>query len=394
MTRCCGAFLALAVVALATVACAAEETSDVFLSVTASDFVDWCDDTMCLMPAMDIHYNRVDGILFYLGIQYLNDSELHPRVKAMRGWTSAREASYYQIEFEQPIMDPDRFSAGVQLYEKTSWSREDAEAISDLANNLGAFVARTDRRDYFTRRGVTVFTRYRVNPRLAFRMELRNDELSSLATKQSVWTVFGRDEDWRENPPLMVGVQDAAVESEGRMKSVVASVRYDSRDERGDTGWAGSGSFEFAGGGMGGDYKFRKYALELAHYARISRTQTLDLTARWGVGSGTDYPSHKLFYLGGQGDLRGYEHKEFSGKNMLFARAEYGIDVRPHLRAIFFVDSGSAWYGGGDVSGEFMHDFGIGFRSDTPGVGDIRVDIARAATSDESDIFIYFDIYF
>jgi outer membrane protein assembly factor BamA len=178
------------------------------------------------------------------------------------------------------------------------------------------------------------------------------------------------------------------------MKSVVGSVEYDSRDDYVRTGWAGCGFFEFSGGGLGGDYSFRKYAVELAHYARLSETQTLNLVARWGVGSGTDYPSHKLFYLGGPGDLRGYDYKTFSGKNMMFARAEYGIDVWPHLRTIFFVDTGSVWYGGGDISQEFSHDFGIGFRSDSPGVGDIRIDIARAATTDEADIFVYFDLYF
>ena len=394
MTRCCKALLALILITLATTACLAQETPESFVSVTASDFIDWCDDTMCLMPAVDIHYNRVDGILCYAGVQYLNDAQLHPRVRAMSGWTSAREEGYFQIDFEQPIRDQDSFSAGVQFYERTAWSREDAEAITNVANSLSALVGRTDRRDYFRQRGVTFFARFKANPRLVLRLEHRNDKLSSLETKQSAWTVFGRDDDWRENPPLMTGIQSAAIESEGRMKSYFGSAEYDSRDEYAATGWVGRAFFEFSGGSIGGDYDFRKYALELAHYARLSATQTLDVSARWGVGSGTDYPSHKLFYLGGPGDLRGYDHKTFSGKNMTFARAEYGIDMWPHLRAIFFVDTGSVWYGGGEVSQEFVHDFGIGFRSDAPGIGDIRIDIARAATTEESDIFVYFDLYF
>jgi hypothetical protein len=64
------------------------------------------------------------------------------------------------------------------------------------------------------------------------------------------------------------------------------------------------------------------------------------------------------------------------------------------VRTIFFVDSGAVWYSGGDISAEFMHDFGVGFRIDAPTLGDIRIDVARAATTEDADIFIYFDIHY
>jgi hypothetical protein len=95
-----------------------------FLTIDSSDFIDWCEDTYCFMPAMGLYYNRVDGILYFLGIQYRNDEHLHPRFRAVHGWTSAREEGYYQIDFEQPIHSQDSFSFGVSFYEKTGWSEQ------------------------------------------------------------------------------------------------------------------------------------------------------------------------------------------------------------------------------------------------------------------------------
>lgn len=381
---------------LAPAARADERSSDAFMTVTASDFIDWCDDTMCLRPAQDFQYDRVDGINYSIGLAYLNEEKLHPRLRAVRGWMSAREEGTYQIDFEQPIHNQDSFSFGIQFYDKTSWSREDGEAVSDFGNNLNAFIARADQRDYFRREGVTIFASLHATPDLTFRIEHRDDALSSLETKQSVWSVFGRDDDWRENPVLMVGIQDAATPFEGRMKSYVGSVVYDSRNRFAHAGWLGRAFLEFSGGSVGGDYSFRKYVLEIGRLGRISETQTLDVTASWGIGSGTAYPSHKLFRLGGPGNLRGYEHDSILGKNMMFARAEYGIDVwpDPYMKVIFFYDTGSAWDSGGDINGDFRHDFGIGFRTDAPSIGSIGIDVARAATSDDSDVFVYFDVYF
>jgi len=396
MTRVHRALIALLICLLAASTTAAGESSDSFIEVTGSDFIDWCDDTMCLMPDMELYYTRVDGISYSIGLRYLNDERLHPRVSAVRGWMSAREEESYRVEFEQPFHSQESFSLGVQFYDETAWNRQDAERVSDLGNNMNAFLARVDHRDYFRREGVTLFANMIVSPELEMRLEFRNDELSSLEEKQSVWSVFGRDDDWRENPELAVGIQDNIRPFEGQMKSYVGSVVYDSRNQYTHSGWLACAFLEFAGSSTGGDYDFRKYSIELRHLMRVSSSQTLDLTASWGIGSGTDYPSHKLFTLGGPNDLRGYDYKSFSGKNMVFGRAEYGVDLWPDpvVRTVFFVDSGSVWYSGGDISPEFKYDFGIGFRVDAPALGDIRIDVARAATTDDSDVFVYVDLHY
>ncbi len=401
MTRVRALALAVLLLSLAAPACLAQDSDEPepFLTIDSSDFIDWCEDTYCFRPAIGLYYNRVDGILHYLGVQYRNDEHFHPRFRAVRGWTSAREEGYYQIDFEQPIHSSDAFSLGVSFYEKTGWSRQDNEAISDFGNNLLAIVARLDRRDYFRRDGVTYFAQLKATPNLTLRLELRDDELASLETQQSVWSIFRSEEDWDENPPLMTGnlnVPSAVevIEGSRRMKSFYGSLVYDGRDPYERTGWMGRWLFEVAGGNLGGDHEFRKHQIDLRRVFRLSETRTLSLLGVWGIGTGTDFPSHKLFYLGGGANLRGYKWKEFSGRNTLFGRAEYGVRIWPEFQVIYFYDTGAAWYTGGEVSWDMKHDIGIGFRFDAPGLGDVRLDVARAATTEDAEIMIDFQVYY
>jgi outer membrane protein assembly factor BamA len=314
----------------------------------------------------------------------------------MKGWTSARgNDEYFQIDFEQPFQTLDAYSLGVSFYDKTAWEREDDEATTDFANNICAFGARYDHRDYFRRDGMTVFGQAKPTSGLTLRLEYRNDALSSLKTQQSVWSMFRRDEDWRENPALTVGLPGPPVEFEGRMKSCVGSVIYDTRDEYEHTGWLARTFLEFGGGAIGGDCDFRKYVVDAQRYFRLSDTRTLDLEGTWGIASGDRYPSQKLFHLGGGQNLRGYDWKAFAGKNLLFARAEYGVQVWPSVKIFYFFETGQAWFGTtGFESSEIKSDFGIGFRADAPGLGDLRIDVARAATTREADIMVNFQLFY
>jgi outer membrane protein assembly factor BamA len=391
----------LLITSLAAASAAADPSSeeDPFITVRGREFVDLCfENGGCFGPSANLYYNRVDGLLFYAGVEYRADRLLHPRMRALLGWPSARDDDYYRIEIEQPLWSPDGFSVGVELYEKTAWSREDDEFVSDFGNNIRAFFFRKDYRDYWRADGVTVFAQHHATPELTLRAEYRSDEIVSLGTRKSIWTVLDRDDDWRANPPLMVGILDAQREYDGRMKSVFVSAVYDSRNRYVHSGWAARFFVEVAPEGLEGDYEFRRYWADAEWLARLTCTQTLSLTAAWGIGSGTDFPSNMLFHLGGEHDLRGYELKEFSGKDKLFGRVEYGVQVRPKFRTILFADGGEVSYAAdspdSDDSDGFVWDVGIGFRFDAPGIGDIRLDLARAVTDEERDIQFDFELYY
>jgi outer membrane protein assembly factor BamA len=369
-----------------------------FIEISTGDFTEFCaTNESCVSPTGEIYYNRVDGLLFYMGAQYRSDERLHPRLRAMWAWPSARADSYYRLDVEQPVHSQDSFSFGVSLYDRSAWSREDDEIISDFGNNMEAFWAREDDRDYFRREGATMFAQHRATPELTFRVEYRADKLSSLSTQQSVWTVFGRDDDWRDNPPLTLGVLASAdtFDSWKRMRSYVWSVEYDAEDENRATGWSARGIFEFGGGSAGGDYDFRKHVLDARKHIPITDSQTLTLRGTLGISSGTDYPSHKLFHLGGRGDLRGYDYKEFGGKDLIFGQIEYLVRMNEDFDVIYFLESGSVDYGTdtprSDDSGGHKQDAGIGFRYEAPWAGWIRLDFARAF-EDDADVHVYLSL--
>ena len=310
----------------------------------------------------------------------------------MIGWPSAHGSSYYQLEIEQPVFSQDSFSFGVNLYDKSAWNIEDEETISDFDNNMHALLARIDERDYFRSNGVTIFAQHKATPELMLRGEYRSDKLSSLPDRQSVWTIFGGDDDWRENPPLTVGVSEDAREFEGTMSSYVWSAEYDSRDDDMTTGWRARGIGEY---GVGGDYEFTKHVVEGMKLIPITPTQTLELFGMWGIIDGTDLPSHKLFRLGGRGNLRGYDLKEFGGEDIVFGRGEYGVQVTKPLKMIYFLESGQVCYDASapesDDSDGFKHDAGIGFQIEAPWCGWFRLDVA-SAIAEETDLKVYLSL--
>ena len=246
-----------------------------------------------------------------------------------------------------------------------------------------------------TEEGFTVFARQEVGPHLSLGLKYRDAELSSLRAAQSVWSIFRQEAEWRENPPLRVGIQNGESDFEGRMQCVEVSFEYDGREGPDRRGWRARGSVEDAQGKGDGDYEYRRIAFDISRKLRITDTQTLALRGAWGVGSGTDFPSHRLFYLGGLGTLRGYEYRAYEGKNLLFASAEYAVRIRDSLRLIYFVDSGEVW---NNTSGfdwdEHRTNIGIGVRFEAPGVGDIRVDVARPTTTEEADTIVSLRLVF
>lgn len=386
--------LVLILVAVASPRVSAHDIPEAFLEVDASDFTSIClDDGGCFGPAGRFYYNRVDGMNFYLGVRYRSETRLHPRVLALWGWPSSRSGSMYQLKFEQPLLDQNSLSFGVGFYDKTSESRQDSERIQDLDNNLRAFSARRDLRDYFTTEGGNFFVNYIVTPELTFRLEYKSENLTSLDTVQSVWTLFRRNEEWRENPPLMVGVEKGQRLFEGKMKSWVGSFEYDTRDEFEYSGWRLRGFYTYSGQKAGGDYDFRRIDFDVMPYWRITETQTLTLKAWWGLASGTDYPSQELFYLGGIENMAGYGDKEFAAKNVFWGRVEYGVHIWEEFEVIYYGDLGEAWNGstGFDAS-EILYDLGIGFRWDFPGLGDFRIDAAHAL-DDGRDLQVDFRLY-
>ena len=138
---------------------------------------------------------------------------------------------------------------------------------------------------------------------------------------------------------------------------------------------------EFAGGPLGGSKinNFYKFEFRGSQFFPVFETQTqvLSLIARGGViknfGGSKDVAYYNKFYLGGPTDLRGYEFRTVSprdvagevigGKTYGFFGAEYSLDIVSPIRFAIFYDAGFVNSKAYDFNpGDYHDNFGFGLR--------------------------------
>ena len=134
-----------------------------------------------------------------------------------------------------------------------------------------------------------------------------------------------------------------------------------------------------AGGPLGGDADYIKEEFKGSQFFPVFETQTqvLALYGRGGViqnyGSTTAVPYYDAFYLGGPDDLRGFQYRFVSprdvygepigGRTYGMFSAEYSLDIVSPVRLAFFYDGGFVNPGRFDFSvGNYQDDIGIGLR--------------------------------
>ncbi len=134
-----------------------------------------------------------------------------------------------------------------------------------------------------------------------------------------------------------------------------------------------------SGGPFGGKNNYYKWEFRGSQFFNVFETQAqvLSLVARSGViqnfGSSKVVPYYDSFYLGGPDDLRGYQYRFVSprdvygepvgGKTYGMMTAEYSMDVVSPIRVAVFYDTGFVNRGAYDFSlSNYQDDFGIGLR--------------------------------
>jgi hemolysin activation/secretion protein len=171
---------------------------------------------------------------------------------------------------------------------------------------------------------------------------------------------------------------------EGRMRSIIGTVRFVSRGdlfrnrrlERASfvfpslylspglkpERWRAEATYEVSRPGLGSDFEFSRFIGRVRLHYPLSARFTFDAVAYLGFTTGSP-PLPKRFFLGGLGTLRGFERKQFTGENMSLAIAEWSwfppSRFAPAL--IPFYDGASLW-GGDFPSTGWKHDGGIGLR--------------------------------
>jgi len=291
-------------------------------------------------------YNRVEGLFLGIGSPEKYHWEgRHMTLFGTGGYGFASHRWRYSGGVSQ------QFGAGKSMIEfgvegHSLTDTRDQWIIEEAENTLAALFVRDDYRDYYTRKGFSIWTgnywRWR-NSDLQFRVAYLSDRYESL--RQSAdWAIFGGDKRFRRNPAV----------DEGRMKSILTTFEFHQSRERRYffTGWSASVSAELSPRSLKGDYDFSRYILELRSYLSLGDYDNINLRFRAASATG-DVPVQKEFDIGGISTLPAFGFKEFVGNRMLLGNVEYVVNGKivddselfpawllRNVNLIFFADAG------------------------------------------------------
>lgn len=183
---------------------------------------------------------------------------------------------------------------------------------------------------------------------------------------------------------------------DGNSRSISLTLRTDTRDNifSPSTGRFDSGTTEFNGGMLGGDFTYQKYDLDIRRFHPLKKK----LVAAGHMFAGATrggVPLFDRFDLGGVNSLRGYEENQFAGTKILYFNMELRQSFSGNLSGVVFADAGNAWERMDDVKlrpKDFFKSVGVGIRLKIPafGMGPIRLDYAWALSISKSMIHFGF----
>ncbi len=173
----------------------------------------------------------------------------------------------------------------------------------------------------------------------------------------------------------------AALAGQNRVSKVSFQLLRDTRDKIVNTTFGNRIEVDtsVAGGPLGGDTSYYSLEFRGSQFFPVfeAQTQVLSLIGRFGViqnyGSSRDVPYYSKFYLGGPYDLRGFEYRDVSprdvagepvgGKSYGMFSAEYSMDIVSPIRFAIFYDAGFVNSSSYDFNpGKYNDDFGVGLR--------------------------------
>jgi len=319
-------------------------------------------------------YNRVDGLRAGAGLE--PRLVPHTRLELAAAYGFAREKWAWFAAFEAgrrtgPVL-------------RLAWR----DLVEPFGPNRGcrsqgalALIAGQDRRDYLRREGwdVGVWAWRRRAARLGARWFDTRDHAVAAATD---FYFLGGDVPMQEPNP--------AVDS-GTGRGLVIEGRRGDRLGRATVG----GTVGFTGGLAGGDFEFVWQEMDVG-LRQVVPGGTLWLAVE-GANVGGSPPAQAAAYLGGDGNLRGYDRLEFAGRQRTSARLEYivGLDLLRRTRIpvvqdlelqfIPFFDAGTTWGtvravegSRGSLEGDARSSVGLGIQRALwiPGAEVVRLDVA------------------
>lgn len=372
-------------------------------------------------------YNRVEGLPIVFGpdadVRLAGDARL--QVEARGIFRTAGELSMARGDFgfrtrAELVLGGRRSNLGLGVRAYDLVAPTEPWPLKDFELGWSTFLLHRDYRDYFRRRGGSVYATLRVTPRFALTAEGREEKHLSVEARDP-WTLFRGDEAWRVNPAV----------NDGDFRILAGSFRYDSRNDRSTPtdGLSLTGEFEHGRGrnvaacpptllcaslnqaiGAGALTYERAFA-DLRGYTRLSPSGRLAVRlAGGGWVAGDPLPLQRRVSLGYPDPLPGYAFRQFGcgGEaldgspglcdRVLVAQVEFrthlGLEIGPDWASTDWSDTDTERYEPFHVSGPDLVVFADAGRAwlSGDGPGQIPADRLPELTTFRTDVGVGLDL--
>jgi hypothetical protein len=319
-------------------------------------------------------FNRVDGLsLGVIGELYLRDTASYndTRFYGMGTYGFSSKESRFAFGTAR-AMGPERAKVrlGYEYYDLTD--TDDTWHKMGLEEGTGASINSQTTSDFYRRIGHQVYTVLDLGRPVQIGASFRFDHYTSLPV-----VTDDRLIGYKAPPP------NPAIE-EGRMRSLILTAAWVSKGALFPTKASRRQSYlernlylravtkpeavrleatlEVARPGWGSDYDFTRFIGNVRTHHELGPHLVLDSRLVGGTTS-DDVPIFKKFFLGGQGTLRGYEGKQFDGRDMAILSVETSLVPGHNLPSFIpFYDGGRTWGLGTKPAGRWRNDVGAGLR--------------------------------
>ncbi len=304
-----------------------------------------------LMPYLS--YNRVDALTLGLDMTFEPKTDWIPafRIRMARSFGRLTNSGQdhgewlYDMRLEQPLL-PNR-AATIELAQFRVTKDDGFGQIGAAENVLNAVVFKYDWRDWFASEGweATLRGKWRARWSGGVGYTARDDD-PILSPGYGANGLFRRSQDWRENPPA-----DA-----GDFRAARFFVGYDSRahGSKPRRGMWHRLEAETAGGSLGGDFAYIRYLGDLRAYLAPAPSHFVKVRLMGGTTSQDDFlPLQRTFAVGGIGTLRATPFRQFRGRHLFLANADWAWEVlrrssknaalKTGLSLVLWNDVGVAW---------------------------------------------------
>jgi len=315
----------------------------------------------------------------------------HTYFSGYASYKFGRDDAGYSLGVERPIFAAPKLFLGAEIHDLTA--SDDLWRLTNFEQTVVSLGFKNTFRDYYRRRGVQVFTAFRMGANNELSAMARWDRHEPLANETD-YSFFRDDATYRPNPLVV----------DQHVNALVFGYTFDTRPLSGagqqatferhlkdnlfghglrqGPGFRLEWTSEIAGRALESDARFDRHILNARGYIPMTSHTQLSLRGLFGFSNGT-LPIERRFALGGIGSVHGYSFKEASGDGMILVNAEYRVNFfslgRNHDKAHAFVfyDAGrltSAIPVSSPPSGDWLRGVGVGL-----GAGGLRVEFGFRA---------------